>query len=64
MGDGLTTDKHGEARKHGDGINDNIDNLRPNQYPLGAKLEMKQPHKNVRRYITNHRQVRRTQETQ
>ena len=32
-----TTDEHGQARKHGDIINDNIDNLRPNQYPLGAK---------------------------
>ena len=33
----LTTDGHGFARKHGDVINDNIDNLRPNQYYLGAK---------------------------
>ena len=32
-----TTDEHGWARKHGDIINDNIDNLRPNQYYLGAK---------------------------
>ena len=35
-----TTDEHGFARKHGDIINDNIDNLRPNQYPLGAKRGM------------------------
>ena len=39
----LTTDGHGFARKHGDIINDNIDNLRPNQYPLGAKREIYQP---------------------
>ena len=32
-----TTDEHGWTRKHGDIINDNIDNLRPNQYYLGAK---------------------------
>ena len=38
-----TTDEHGLARKHGDIINDNIDNLRPNQYPLGAKREIYQP---------------------
>ena len=38
-----TTDEHGLARKHGDVINDNIDNLRPNQYPLGAKREIYQP---------------------
>ena len=37
VGDIPTTDEHGTARKHGDIINDNIDNLRPNQYPLGAK---------------------------
>ena len=37
VGDISTTDEHGQARKHGDIINDNIDNLRPNQYPLGAK---------------------------
>ena len=37
MGDIPTTDEHGQARKHGDVINDNIDNLRPNQYYLGAK---------------------------
>ena len=38
-----TTDEHGLARKHGAVINDNIDNLRPNQYPLGAKREIYQP---------------------
>ena len=37
MGDIPTTDEHGQARKNGDVINDNIDNLRPNQYYLGAK---------------------------
>ena len=37
VGDISTTDEHGQARKNGDVINDNIDNLRPNQYPLGAK---------------------------
>ncbi len=36
----LTTDEHGSARKNGDVINDNIDNLRPNQYSLGAKREV------------------------
>ena len=38
-----TTDEHGLAWKHGDIMNDNIDNLRPNQYPLGAKREIYQP---------------------
>ena len=38
-----TTDEHGLAWKHGDIMNDNIDNLRPNQYPLGAKREICQP---------------------
>ena len=44
VGGGMpTTDEHGLVRKHGDVINDNIDNLRPNQYPLGAKREIYQP---------------------
>ena len=44
VGGGMpTTDEHGWTRKHGDLINDNIDNLRPNQYPLGAKREICQP---------------------
>ena len=44
VGGGMpTTDEHGLARKHGDIMNDNIDNLRPNQYPFGAKREICQP---------------------
>ena len=43
VGDILTTDEHGWAQKHGDIMNDNIDNLRPNQYPLGAKRGIYQP---------------------
>ena len=38
-----TTDEHGLAWKPGDIMNDNLDNLRPNQYPLGAKREICQP---------------------
>ena len=44
VGGGMpTTDEHGWTRKHGDIMNDNIDNLRPNQYLLGAKREICQP---------------------
>ncbi len=38
-----TMDEHGWTWKHGNIMNDNIDNLRPNQYPLGAKREICQP---------------------
>ena len=36
----IGTDEHGNA---GDGINDNGDKLRPNQYPLGATQGIEQP---------------------
>ena len=35
------------ARYEGDVINDNTDNLRPNQYPLGAQGEYSSPRQEV-----------------
>ena len=44
VGGGMpTTDEHGWTWKHGNIMKDNIDNLRPNQYPLGATRGMDRP---------------------